>query len=160
MVTRDTVDIEDKSTAEHIDEGGPHAVTSGSPPSRSSEQPTSWARELLPYSGYVHKVPFWNTLFRPFYLLASPSVLYGSIIWTLAIGWLIALSIVLSQVFASPPYSFSIGAVGLTNMASFVGSILGTLISGPTIDGLVRRMARINGGTFGNSHNLPITQLL
>jgi len=109
----------------------------------------SWARELLPYNGYVNHVSFWNTLIRPFYLLASPAVLWAVILFTTCISWLVGISITLSQIFSAPPYNFSVGAVGATNMSSFVASLIGTLVARPLIDGVVTRMSKMNRGIFG-----------
>jgi hypothetical protein len=124
--------------------------------SESAEQPITWAKELLPYSGYVNHVSFWNTLVRPFYMLASPAVLWATLLFTTCISWLVGIAVTLSQIFSAPPYNFSVGAVGATNLSSFVASFIGTLIAGPLVDGLVRRMARMNGGTFGTSNPTPL----
>jgi len=42
----------------------------------------SYKQELLPYSGYVNHVSFWNTIIRPFYLIASPPVLWAVLPFT------------------------------------------------------------------------------
>jgi hypothetical protein len=118
-------------------------------PQTTGEQPNSWTKELLPYSGYVNPVSFWNTLIRPFYLLASPNVLWAVLIFTTCISWLVGISLTLSQIFSAPPYNFSVGAVGATNLSSFVASVLGTVIAGPLIDGMVKQMSKMNGGIFG-----------
>jgi hypothetical protein len=115
----------------------------------SDEKPHSFAKQLLPYSGYVNHVSFLNTIFRPFVMLASPAVLWATLLFTTCISWLVGISVTLSQIFSAPPYNFSITSVGLTNMSSFVASVLATLIAGPMIDGMVRRLSKRNGGTFG-----------
>lgn len=45
----------------------------------SDEQLHSFAKEILPYSGYVNHVSFLNTVFRPFVMLGSPAVLRASL---------------------------------------------------------------------------------
>lgn len=116
---------------------------------RTSEPRISWTKELLPYSGYVNNVSFWNTSIRPFYILASPAVMWATLLFTTCISWLVGISLTLSQIFSAPPYSFSVVAVGATNLSSFVASVLGTLTAGPLIDGLVTRMSKMNRGIFG-----------
>ena len=142
----DTVQVEDgeKSSSE------PQVQEPTSP--ASEEKPHSFAKNMLPYSGYVNHVSFWNTIFRPFVMLGSPAVLWATLLFTTCISWLVGISITLSQIFSAPPYNFSVSAVGLTNLSSFVASLLGTLIAGPLIDGVVRRMSLKNGGTFGMFH--------
>ena len=121
----------------------------------SDERPNSWARELLPWQGYVNHVSFWNTLIRPFYLLASPAVLWAVLLFTTCISWLVGISLTLSQIFSAPPYSFSVSAVGATNLSSFVASVIGTILAGPLIDGLVTKMSKRNGGIFGTPQPYP-----
>jgi hypothetical protein len=104
---------------------------------------------MLPYSGYVNHVSFLNTVFRPFVMLGSPAVLWATLLFTTCISWLVGISITLSQIFSAAPYNFSVTVVGLTNLSSFVASVLGTALAGPLIDGVVRRMSLKNGGTFG-----------
>lgn len=122
-----------------------------------SEPRMPYTKELLPYSGYVNHVSFWNTIIRPFYLVASPPVLWAIPLFTTCISWLVVISLTLSQIFSAPPYNFSVVGVGATNLSSFVASVLGTLTAGPLIDGLVTRMSKMNGGIFGKSFILPIT---
>ncbi|KAE8143115.1 major facilitator superfamily domain-containing protein [Aspergillus pseudotamarii] len=123
---------------------------------QTAEVRHSWAKELLPYSGYVNHVSFWNTIIRPFYLLASPPVLWAVLLFTNCIAWLVGISLTLSQIFSAPPYNFSVMGVGATNLSSFVASVLGTFSAGPLIDGLVTRMSKMNGGIFEPEFRLPI----
>jgi hypothetical protein len=144
--------IEESTTAgdnDHDSEKETGIAPSGRIDSTANDQPLSYSTQLLPYSGYVNHVSFWNTIVRPFYLLGSPAVVWSTILFTTCISWLVGISVTLSQIFSAPPYNFSIGAVGATNMSSFVATVLGTLAAGPLIDGVVARMSRMNGGMFG-----------
>ena len=113
------------------------------------EDPHSLKTQLLPYSGYVHHVPFWSTLIHPFRLLASPAVLWAVILFTTCISWLVGISITLSQIFSAPPYNFSVSSVGASNLSSFVASVIGTIAAGPAIDGVAKLMSKKNNGIFG-----------
>lgn len=127
-----------------------HDEQSRSPARSSSMEPKkSIGRELLPYDGYWDKTSFWRTLIRPFFFLGSPMVVWATLLFTTCISWLVFISITLSQIFSAPPYSFSVGAVGATNLSSFVASVLATVISGPLVDGLAKLMAKKNNGSFG-----------
>jgi hypothetical protein len=145
------INLSHKIATEHREEekngsGRPAEIPDESP---SQEERYSYARDLLPYSGYINHVSFYNTLFRPFMMVGSPAVLWATLLFTTCISWLVGISVTLSQIFSAPPYNFSVSAVGLTNLSSFVASILGTLVAGPLIDGVVRKMSKKNGGTFG-----------
>jgi len=147
-----------KMDANHVEDGEKSGARSTvETPSPFQEKPHSFYSNLLPYSGYVNHISFLNTIFRPFMLLGSPAVLWATLLFTTCISWLVGISITLSQIFSAPPYNFSIAAVGLTNLSSFVASFLGTLVAGPLIDGLVRKMSMRNGGTFGK---FPYCKLL
>lgn len=148
--------ITHKMEAEHV-ENEEKTTTTQSPATPASSEPThSFAKNMLPYSGYVNHVSLINTTFRPFVMLGSPAVLWATLLFTTCISWLVGISITLSQIFSAPPYNFSVTSVGLTNLSSFVASLLGTLIAGPLIDGVVRRMSLKNGGTFEPEFRLPI----
>lgn len=58
--------------------------------------------------------------------------------------------------FSAPPYNFSVRSVGATNLSSFVASVIGTMIAGPLIDGIVKRMSKRNKGVFEPEFRLPI----
>lgn len=127
-----------------------HDEQSRSPARSSSMEPKkSIVRELLPYDGYWDRTSFWRTLIRPFFFLGSPMVVWATLLFTTCISWLVFISITLSQIFSAPPYNFSVGAVGATNLSSFVASVLATVISGPLVDGLAKLMAKKNNGSFG-----------
>jgi len=115
----------------------------------STEPRLSLKQDLMPWSGYFDHVSFWRTLLRPFFMLASPVVVWATLLFTTCISWLVLISITLSQIFAAPPYNFSVSAVGATNVSSFVASLIGTLVAGPLIDGVVKFMAKRNKGIFG-----------
>jgi hypothetical protein len=142
--------ITHKLDASHVEAEEKNATGQPTQPPTPTEKPHSFAKEMLPYSGYVNHVSFLNTVFRPFVMLASPAVLWATLLFTTCISWLVGISITLSQIFSAPPYNFSVTSVGLTNLSSFVASVLGTALAGPLIDGVVRRMSLRNGGTFGN----------
>ncbi|KAL3485098.1 major facilitator superfamily domain-containing protein [Aspergillus germanicus] len=146
----DLTNLEGKTDAKHLEATSPPIVNS------STEEPITYVRSLLPYSGYVNHISFWNTLIRPFYLIASPAVCWAVILFTTCISWLVLISLTISQIFSAPPYSFSVGAVGATNVASFVASLIGTLVAGPLVDGVATRLAKMNKGIFEPEFRLPI----
>lgn len=122
----------------------------------TNETPLMFAQSLMPYSGYWDRVSFWRTLLQPFFMLASPIVLWATLLFTTCISWLVLISITLSQIFSAPPYNFSVSSVGATNLSSFVATLLATAVAGPAIDGVVKLMSRKNGGTFEPEFRLPI----
>jgi hypothetical protein len=118
-------------------------------PSVSLEPEYPYVTTLMPWSGYWDHVSFWRTLLRPFVVIISPVVMWATLLFTICVSWLVLISITLSQIFSAPPYSFSVSAVGATNLSSFVASLLATLVAGPIIDGVAKFMSTRNNGTFG-----------
>ena len=143
--------LDESSTVEHHETHGDRANSTSSQGQQrqQEEQPKSFLRELLPYSGYYDRVSFWRTLLRPFIMLASPMVVWATLLFTVLISWLVLISVTLSQIFSAPPYNFSVSAVGASNLSSFVASTIGTIVAGPLVDGVVRLMSKMNKGVFG-----------
>jgi hypothetical protein len=139
--TVETDGMEKEKAVERV-EG--HAVY----PSVSSETADPYVETLKPWSGYWDHVSFWRTFLRPFVVFMSPVVMWATLLFTICISWLVLISITLSQIFSAPPYSFSVSAVGATNVSSFVASVLATLVAGPIIDGVARFMSTRNNGTI------------
>lgn len=127
-----------------------HAETTRREPAPSEMEPRkTFMRELLPYDGYWDKTSFWRTLILPFFMLASPMMVWGTLLFTICISWLVLISITLSQIFSAPPYNFSVAAVGAANVSSFVATLIATAVAGPLVDGVAKYMSRRNKGIFG-----------
>lgn len=137
------VEKTEKIEAEHVEDS-----TSTAP---VVEARKSYLRELLPYSGYWAKVSFWRTFLQPFAMMASPVVLWATILFTTCISWLVLISVTLSQIFSAPPYNFSVAAVGASNLSSFVATLIATALAGPIVDGCIKFMSKKNNGVFGKS---------
>src|SRR6187402_3182946 len=90
----------DATHLENENKSGEKTATSGTAQNTttpaSEEKPHSFAKEMLPYSGYVNHVSLLNTTLRPFVMLASPAVLWATLLFTTCISWLVGISITLS----------------------------------------------------------------
>ena len=148
-----------KESAEHLEE----PVASEKPTFTSTNSRTtttdasghdSFWRQYHLWSGRTYNEASVFTLsIRPFQMALSPSVLWGGVIYSCGIAWLVLISVTVSQIFSAPPYSFTIIHVGLTKLSSFTASILGALISHPLSDRLAVYMAKHNKGIYGWSHS-------
>ncbi|KAL5121751.1 hypothetical protein ACEQ8H_000438 [Pleosporales sp. CAS-2024a] len=149
-----TLDIgkSEKQSIEHIEV---HQSTAG-----PLEPKESYVKGLCPWSGYLDHVSFWRTLLRPFFMLASPIVVWATLLFTICVSWLVLISITISQIFSAPPYNFSISSVGATNVSSFVASLIATFVAGYILDGVVTQMSKHNKGIFEPEFRLPITATL
>lgn len=88
----------------------------------------------------------WFTIFsRPFLMVIFPPIVWGGIVYGAQMMWLSLLATTQSQIF-SEYYGFSTSSTGLTNLAPFVGSIVGMFYGGNMVDWLSIKMAKRNNG--------------
>ncbi|KAF2274909.1 MFS general substrate transporter [Westerdykella ornata] len=111
--------------------------------------PKSYIQSLKLWNGRLAKDKWLHVAIRPFILFAYPAVLWSSMVYALAVGWLIVLSESLAHIYqTSDSYNFTSLQVGLVYISPFVGGILGTAVAGKISDLVVRFMARRNDGVY------------
>lgn len=111
--------------------------------------PKSYVQSLKPWNGRLTKDKWIKVMVRPFILLAYPAVLWSSMVYSLAVGWLIVLSESVSVVYKDrDSYNFTSLQVGLVYISPFIGGVLGTAVAGKVSDIIVRYMARKNDGIY------------
>ena len=109
----------------------------------------TFIQQLKPYNGRLTSDNWLRVATRPFILFAYPAVLWSSIVYACAIGWLIVLSESVAVVFRSKStYGFSALSAGLIYLSPFIGGVLGTAVAGRLSDVIVRAMSRRNGGLY------------
>ncbi|KAF2132146.1 MFS general substrate transporter [Dothidotthia symphoricarpi CBS 119687] len=122
----------------------------------------SYRQSLKPWNGRLVKDKWIRVMARPFILFAYPAVLWSSLVYALAVGWLIILSESVAHIYkGADNYNFNALQVGLVYISPFVGGILGTAVAGKISDIVVRFMARKNDGVYEPEFRLimalPIT---
>ncbi|KAF2477326.1 MFS general substrate transporter [Lindgomyces ingoldianus] len=114
-----------------------------------SAPPKSYIQSLKPLNGRLTKDKWHRVMVRPFILFAYPAVLWSSMVYALAIGWLIVLSESVSSIYENrQSYDFTALQVGLVYVSPFIGGVLGTAVAGKISDIIVRFMARKNDGIY------------
>lgn len=87
--------------------------------------------------------------YQPFIILTTfPSVTFVAIVYGSLLAWLAIVLNVQATYFTLPPYNFSSAGVGLLNLATLIGCILGGYFSGPFSDYTIKYLARRNGGLY------------
>jgi hypothetical protein len=127
-----------------------------------SAPPKSYVQSLRPYHGRLTTDKWIKVMTRPFILFAYPAVLWSSLVYSLAVGWLIVLSESVAHIYQDrESYNFTSLQVGLVYISPFVGGVLGTAVAGKFSDLIVRYMARKNDGVYEPEFRLvmaiPIT---
>ncbi|KAL6711743.1 hypothetical protein ACN47E_002786 [Coniothyrium glycines] len=108
----------------------------------------SYRQSLKPWNGRLVKDKWIRVMVRPFILFAYPAVLWSSLVYALAVGWLIVLSESVAHIYQDTSYNFTALQVGLVYISPFVGGVLGTAVAGRVSDLVVRFMARKNDGVY------------
>lgn len=139
--------IPDTAMNVHSESASQHSQVFEEPVSQDSI-PRSFRNRLSLFSGRHTRDKWWMVLLRPFYLYSYPGVAYGSIMYSLAVVWLIVISETLSDIFRSPPYGYSQETVGLWYVSPFVGGILGSITAGVMGDRLTRFIVKHNHGIY------------
>jgi MFS family permease len=126
-----------------------------------SAPPKSYRHSLKPWNGRLVKDKWLHVMIRPFILFAYPAVLWSSLVYALAVGWLIVLSESVAHIYEDTSYNFTPLQVGLVYISPFVGGVLGTAVAGKVSDLVVRYLARKNDGVYEPEFRLlmalPIT---
>ncbi|EJD46874.1 MFS general substrate transporter [Auricularia subglabra TFB-10046 SS5] len=121
-------------------------------PPQSQFTTKQFLQSLKPWTGERYtETSFLTLAIRPFSLVPSPIVLWGTLIYGTTQCWLVLLSVSISLLFSTPQfgYNFGAGAVGLiSGVGPLIASFLGNAITGPLSDWSVTRLARMNGGVY------------
>jgi hypothetical protein len=82
----------------------------------------TFAQQLKPWNGRLHRDNWLRVAIRPFILFAYPSVLWSSIVYACSVGWLIVLSESVAVIYRShDTYNFSALSAGLIYLSPFIG---------------------------------------
>ncbi|KAL5526994.1 hypothetical protein ACEPAF_8723 [Sanghuangporus sanghuang] len=127
---------------------------------KSLEPPKTFLQLLEPWNNqrYSDEI-FSNAALRPFSLVLSPVVAWGTLVYGTTNAWLVALSVSVSMLFSDPAFGYGYGAgvVGLiAGVGPFIAAFLGNVIAGPLSDWTVTFMARRNGGVYEPEFRLLI----
>ncbi|GAA5942589.1 uncharacterized protein JCM15063_000045 [Sporobolomyces koalae] len=109
---------------------------------------SKWAA-YKPFSGSKSNQSIFIILFRPFLHVTSPAVVWGALTFSVVFNLLPMVSVIYSQLFSAPPYNFSTGAVGIiSGIPPLIGTLIGTVLSGPLSDFSVKALAKRNSGVY------------
>ncbi len=113
---------------------------------------------VIPLKTYKEKLRLWfpeegsddsiiRLFFTPFLTGRYPAVIFSSLLYGIQISWLSLLNVTQSEFFGSPPYNWSTNSVGLINLASFIGGMIG-MVYGASTDMFQLYLTRRNKGYY------------
>jgi MFS family permease len=144
--TNEVYELSEKTPPSHVEEKGEEVQTTK----------TSTVRQLKPWGTSDANVNLLKVFLRPFVLVSYPTVLWGCLIYGLALSWNVILGATTAQIFAPPPYLFNSSAQGLVFLSPFVGSLVGTYLCGPFADKVANYFTKRNHGIREPEMRLPV----
>ncbi|KAL9114595.1 MAG: hypothetical protein Q9227_001273 [Pyrenula ochraceoflavens] len=127
-------------------------------PSSSSPAPLpskmSYLRSLRIFTGTYTEESLFGIFLRPVILLSLPPVLWATLVMSVTIGFLVAISSNFASAFAEV-YLFQPYQAGLCFIAALVGSWIGIFFGGPVSDSVADYFTRMNNGIREPEMRLP-----
>ncbi|KAJ4136596.1 hypothetical protein NW768_004213 [Fusarium equiseti] len=136
----------------------------GSLPPASEMSPTPLREEWISRSFGLDCIPLhWtrmpSLLVQPLQLLTAPQVLVTVYVFGLTIGWTVITSVLISLIYASPPLLWKARSIGLLNLSSLLGLLVGLPFGGYFADLLFLRSAHMNISGPDPRSRLPMVLL-
>ena len=114
----------------------------------------SYVRSLRLYTGTLTRESVFKIFLRPIILLALPPVLWATLVMSVTIGFLVAISSNFASAFAAT-YDFAPWQSGLCFISGLIGSLLGILGGGLVSDMTANFLTTRNGGIREPEMRLP-----
>lgn len=117
-------------------------------PSKSIPLKKTYLQSLALFDGRKTDEALWKLALRPLPLLFHPAIIWGMLTQGALIGWTVLIGIVIGALYSGPPNWFNIAETGYLYTGSFLGALLGFLISGLLADWSAKLLARWNNGVY------------
>ncbi|RKL50887.1 hypothetical protein BFJ72_g340 [Fusarium proliferatum] len=110
------------------------------------------------YNGTFTEESLWKMIFRPVMLLALPNVLWATLVMSVTIGFITAITSNVAPAFATA-YGFAAWQSGLAFFAAVIGAFIGMFLGGSFSDWIADIFTRRNGGIREPEFRLPAIML-
>ena len=127
---------------------------SASPPLATPPKKRNFAQDLKIFHGELTHESFWHIFYRPVVLLAVPAVLWATLVMSVTIGFLVAISSNFASAF-STTYNFSSVDSGLCFISGLIFTMLGLFGGGMASDFVADFFTKRNGGIREPEMRLP-----
>lgn len=114
----------------------------------------------IPRTPYLQRLALWSItpgslgffirhIYQPLVVTVTfPATFYVAVLYgVMTATWQVMITVIAS-VMPEAPYNFTASQIGLMSLAPFIGTTLGSLITGPLSDRLILWLAKRNGGLF------------
>jgi len=142
-------------TIEKTETGGTEAVVHAETGLPAIPEKHSYIKSLRPWDGRTYTdEPLWKMIVRPIGLIVLPPVFWATIVMSVTIGFLVAISSNIANAFQTA-YNFEAYQAGLCYIAAILGSAVGILLGGPLSDWVADYFTKRNGGIREPEMRLP-----
>ncbi|CAK7210079.1 hypothetical protein SBRCBS47491_000649 [Sporothrix bragantina] len=108
----------------------------------------SFVALMHPYSGTYTDKPLWKLVLGPVFVLYNPAVIWAIALMAFPTLWIVAINLLISQIFSSPPFLLTTTQLGYMSAGVVVGGSLGSLAAGAVSDPIIKYLSRRNGGVY------------
>ena len=119
----------------------------------------TFVQSLAVWTGIYSKDSFFKFLIGPFLTLLNPAACYAVITSGLLNSWYVGSAIILSGVFAGPPWLYGPSQIGYIGAGPFIGGTVGSIVVGWGSDPVVKWISRKNNGVYEPEFRLVFMSL-
>ena len=138
----------------HQEELGTAKYAEGETGVRTTQQRRYYLQGLKLWHGTFTEESVWSMAFRPVMLLILPPVLWATLVMSVTIGFIVAITSNVSPAFATA-YGFAAWQSGLCFFAAIIGALIGILCGGHLSDWVADYFTQRNGGIREPEMRLP-----
>jgi hypothetical protein len=126
---------------------------------RSTTSPTippkkTFVQQLAIFTGTYSNDNLLQLVIAPFAVCANLAVLWMVVVTGGLTAFFVAQSYDMAQIFQFPPYNLSPAGVGYLSLGPFLGGLLGSILTGATLDPLIKWCAKKNKGVYEPEYRL------
>ncbi|KAL6241644.1 hypothetical protein RBB50_011426 [Rhinocladiella similis] len=108
----------------------------------------SYLQSLSLWSGTAQDGGILEIFIRPFALIVYPANFFAMISYAISLAWIVVVATNISFLLSAKPYSFSPSIIGLVNLPTMIGNLLGALATGWPSDKYAQWKSRRSDGVF------------
>jgi hypothetical protein len=135
-----------RETTHKHEEHGPAATRTLT--SASGVRKRGLVSKMAPFYGTYSDESLIKLIIRPFAVLINPAVIWAVLTLAFPVLWVVAISFVIAQIFAPPPYLLTTTQLGYLSAGPLVGGTLGCLLCGFISDPIAKWVTRKNNGVY------------
>lgn len=136
-----------------------NATTQSEVPGVDIPAKRTYMQDIKPWNGRTYTdEPLWKMMIRPLGLIILPPVFWATIVMSVTIGFLVAISSNIGNAF-NTAYGFEPWQIGLCFIGNMIGCVFGILLGGPFSDWVADYFTKKNNGIREPEMRLPAIAL-